>query len=138
MSFQQEKVDNGEQLWHYDKEVQQVTVREQPAAAASPLLVLTRPGLLDQFYRVVFSGESLIEFEPLDDSMDIERGRLLFEDGRPHVIALDDSFGQQTRLVLKNLELNPDLVPKRFEFEPHGGAAILDGYWTCAAGVAVE
>ena len=126
--FPQEIVADGEQLWHYDEELEQVTVREQPAAAESPLLVLTRPGLLDQFYRVVFSGENLIEFEPLDDSMDIERGRLLFEDGRPHVIALDDSFGQQTRLVLKNLELNPDLDPKRFEFEPPAGVDILEGY----------
>lgn len=126
--FPQEIVADGEKLWHYDEELEQVTVREQPDAGESPLLVLTRPGLLDQFYRVVFSGENLIEFEPLDDSMDIERGRLLFDNGRPHAIALDDNFGQQTHLTLLDLEINPELDSSRFEFEPPDGVDVLEGY----------
>jgi outer membrane lipoprotein carrier protein len=126
--FPQEIVADGEQLWHYDQSLEQVTVRPQPGAAESPLLVLTRPELLDRFYRVVTSEADLIEFVPLQESVDIERGRLFFSNGLPSQLELEDSFGQLTRLNLSQLERNPNLSDERFRFEVPEGADVLEGF----------
>lgn len=126
--FPQEIVADGEQLWHYDVSLEQVTVREQPGAAESPLLVLTRPELLDRFYRVTASGSEVIEFEPLEDGTDIVQGRLYFRDGLPQQLELEDSFGQLTRLRLFELERNPELDSELFEFSIPDGVDVLEGY----------
>ena len=126
--FPQEIVADGEQLWHYDVSLEQVTVREQPTAAESPLLVLTRPELLDRFYRVTASGREMIEFEPLEGETDIVQGRLYFRDGMPRQLELEDSFGQLTRLRLLELERNPDLANEKFEFTVPEGVDVLEGY----------
>lgn len=126
--FPQEIVADGEQLWHYDISLEQVTVREQPGAAESPLLVLTRPELLDRFYRVTDSGSEVIEFEPLEDGTDIVQGRLYFRDGLPRQLELEDDFGQLTRLRLLELERNPEISPDVFEFSVPDGVDVLEGY----------
>ncbi len=126
--FPQEIVADGEQLWHYDISLEQVTVREQPGAAESPLLVLTRPELLDRFYRVTDSGSEVIEFEPLEDGTDIVQGRLYFRDGLPRQLELEDDFGQLTRLRLLELERNPEISPDVFEFTVPDGVDVLEGY----------
>lgn len=126
--FPQEIVADGERLWHYDESLEQVTVREQPTAAESPLLVLTRPDLLDRFYRVTASGPEMIEFEPLEEGTDVVQGRLYFRDGLPRQLELEDSFGQITRLRLFDLERNPELDPALFEFNVPEGVDVLEGY----------
>lgn len=126
--FPQEIVADGERLWHYDVSLEQVTVREQPGAGESPLLVLTRPELLDRFYRVTASGREMIEFEPLAESTDIVQGRLYFRDGLPRQLELEDSFGQLTRLRLSGLERNPSLDDGLFRFEVPAGVDVLEGY----------
>jgi len=126
--FPQEIVADGEQLWHYDESLEQVTVREQPSAAESPLLVLTRPELLDRFYRVTGSDRGVIEFEPLEDSTDIVQGRLHFRRGFPYQLELEDSFGQLTRMRLLELERNPELDAGLFEFSVPDGVDVLEGY----------
>lgn len=126
--FPQQIVADGERLWYYDESLEQVTVREQPGAAESPLLVLTQPDLLDRFYRVVASGRELIEFEPLEEGVDVERGRLYFTNGEPSRLELENSFGQLTRLRLTDLVRNPELAPERFRFEVPEGVDVLEGY----------
>lgn len=126
--FPQEIVADGNQLWHYDVSLEQVTVREQPGADESPLLVLTRPELLDRFYRVTATGRDMIEFEPLEDNGDIVEGRLEFRGGQPWQLELEDSFGQLTQLRLLDLVRNPRLDAGRFEFSVPEGVDVLEGY----------
>lgn len=126
--FPQEIVADGEQLWHYDESLEQVTVREQPAANESPLLVLMRPELLERFYRVTAGDAAGFDFVPLDDNAEIERGRLEFRDRQPAMLELIDSFGQTTRLRLFDLDRNPELSSDLFEFSVPEGVDLLEGY----------
>lgn len=127
--FPQELVADGERLWHYDEALEQVTVRPQPPAEESPLLVLTRPELLDRFYRIEDSGmEDVIEFRPLAEEAEFERARLFFADGLPVALELNDTFGQLTRLELEGLVRNPELDSALFRFVPPPGADVLEGY----------
>ena len=126
--FPQALVADGEQLWHYDEALEQVTVRPQPAPEDSPMLVLTRPDLLETFYRVLPSSEpNVLRFEPLSDDAGIEMARLTFVEGNPYALDLFDPFGQSTRLTLENIERNAAIEPGTFEFQVPEGADVLEG-----------
>ncbi|MEM1081698.1 MAG: outer membrane lipoprotein chaperone LolA [Pseudomonadota bacterium] len=126
--FPQVLLADGQELWHYDELLEQVTVRPQPAADESPLLVLTRPELLERFYRIVPTElATVIEFEPLAEASEFERARLIFEGEWPVALDLFDRFGQSTRLELINLVRNPNLDPARFQFAIPEGADVLEG-----------
>lgn len=127
--FAQQIVADGQQLWHYDEALEQVTVREQPPAEESPMLVLMRPELLEHFYRIVSSTPERLEFEPLEDHSEVVRGRLYLDvQGWPRRLELDDEFNQRTRFNLLDLVRNPELDPALFRFIVPEGADVLDGF----------
>ncbi len=127
--FPQQMVADGEKLWHYDESLDQVTVRDQPEAGESPLLVLTRPELLDRFYQVSAGGDEMVlEFLPLAEDAEFELARMHFSGSLPELLELHDQFGQITRIELKELQRNPDLDPAVFMFEPPEGVDVLEGY----------
>jgi len=127
--FPQELVADGEHLWHYDESLEQVTQQDQPSASDSPLLVLTRPELLDDLFSISETGDpDVIEFRPLDDEAEFERARLFFAEGAPVALEFNDNFGQTTRIDLFDLIRNPELDPALFAFEPPPGTDVLYGY----------
>ena len=92
------------------------------------MLVLTRPELLEKFYRILPSDRpDQLRFEPLADQAEIEMARLTFRDGKPATLDLFDPFGQSTRLTLTNIERNPEIDASVFEFEVPEGADVLEG-----------
>lgn len=126
--FPQVLVADGERLWHYDEALEQVTVRPQPAPEDSPMLVLTRPDLLETFYRVLPSEQpNVLRFEPLSDEAGIEMARLTFVEGVPYALDLFDPFGQSTRLTLENIQRNPVIAEGEFVFEVPEGVDVLEG-----------
>ncbi|MFU8830825.1 MAG: outer membrane lipoprotein chaperone LolA [Wenzhouxiangella sp.] len=127
--FPQELVADGERLWHYDESLDQVTVRDQPPASESPLLVLTRPDLLDRFYQIEATDEvDILRFRPVQDEAEFEHATLYFDEGLPVALELNDRFGQLTRLELFDLTRNPDLDPDLFTFVVPPEADLLEGY----------
>jgi outer membrane lipoprotein carrier protein len=128
--FPQQLVADGQQMWHYDEGLEQVTVREQPEDAESALLVLTRPDLLERFYSIQASGlPDELHFMPLDEQAGFEHASVRFVDGRPAAIEfVDRVVGQITLIELDNLQRNPELDPELFRFEPPPGVDVLDGY----------
>jgi outer membrane lipoprotein carrier protein len=127
--FPQELVADGEKLWHFDESLDQVTVRDQPPAAESPLLVLTQPDLLDRFYRIEASEEAhVLRFRPLAEDGEFEQASLTFIDGQPAALELIDAFGQLTRLELFELVRNAEVDPAMFNFVVPDGVDVLEGY----------
>ncbi len=128
--FPQQLVADGQRLWHFDEGLEQVTVREQPEAGESALLVLTRPEMLERFYRIEPSQSAdELNFVPLDSEAGFERASLRFIDGVPVALEFTDRLvGQMTIVELRELERNPDLDDDLFRFEPPAGADVLEGY----------
>ncbi|MFP4207543.1 MAG: outer membrane lipoprotein chaperone LolA [Wenzhouxiangella sp.] len=128
--FPQQLIADGERLWHFDEGLEQVTVRDQPEAAESALLVLTRPDLIERFYRVEPSGlADELRFVPLDSEAGFERASLRFVDGIPVALEfIDRLVGQMTVIEFDSLQRNPELDDGLFHFEPPAGVDVLEGY----------
>jgi outer membrane lipoprotein carrier protein len=128
--FPQQLVADGQRMWHFDESLEQVTVSDQPEAGESALLVLTRPELLERFYRTEPSRSvDELHFVPLDSEAGFERASLRFVDGVPVLLEFTDRLvGQMTVIELEGLERNPDLDDALFRFEPPPGVDVLEGY----------
>lgn len=128
--FPQQLVADGEKLWHFDQDLEQVTVRPQPEDADSALLVLTRPELLENAYRIEASGPAdELHFVPIDPEAGFERASLRLIDGVPVALEFTDRLvGQITLIELIALERNPELPEDLFRFEPPAGVDVLEGY----------
>ena len=127
--FIQELVADGERLWHYDESLDQVTVREQPAVSDSPILVLTRPELLDQFYALEVSRDAdVLVFRPLAEDAEFSWARLRFVNQQPVSLELLDRFDQITVIRFAELQRNPELPPQQFQFEVPEGVDVLEGF----------
>ncbi len=128
--FPQQLVADGERLWHFDLDLEQVTVRPQPEDADSALLVLTRPELLEDAYTIEASRlADELHFVSNDPEAGFERASLRFSDGVPVALEFTDRLvGQITLIELINLERNAELPERLFQFEPPAGVDVLEGY----------
>ncbi|MEM9301274.1 MAG: outer membrane lipoprotein chaperone LolA [Pseudomonadota bacterium] len=128
--YEQLIVADGERVWLYDVDLEQVTVRDQQAAAASsPLHVLTEPETLDERFVVDYAeageGNTLINLSPRMPDSDFERIGLLFEGEALRELIIDDKFGQRTAILFAGIEINPEASPEAFRFTPPEDVDVL-------------
>lgn len=123
-------VADGKQLHFYDKDLEQVTVKAQAGMLDNtPAMLLSNPGKLDQLYHVTPQGEEgglfWYELIPKQEGGSFERLSLAFKGDQLRIMELQDSFKQTTRLMFKNIQRNPDLNPKLFQFTPPKGVDVI-------------
>jgi outer membrane lipoprotein carrier protein len=123
-------VADGKDLYFYDKDLEQVTVKAQEGMLENtPAMLLSNPTKLDQLYYVKPLGEEeglfWYELTPKQPGGSFDRINLAFKSNELRVMELQDSFGQTTRLMFKNIQHNPDLNPKLFRFVPPKGVDVI-------------
>ena len=123
-------VADGKDLYFYDKDLEQVTVKAQEGMLENtPAMLLSNPGKLDQLYHVKPQGEEAglfwYELTPKQDGGSFERINLAFKNNELRIMELEDSFKQTTRLMFKGIQRNPDLDPKLFRFTPPKGVDVI-------------
>lgn len=123
-------VGDGERLWVYDSDLNQVSVRKQDRAlGASPATLLTGDGRLDRDFVVsdagVKDGLEWVEARPRAKEGGFESVRIGFKDQLPQTMVVQDNFGQTTTLAFSRIERNPVLDPNLFHFVPPKGADVL-------------
>lgn len=128
--YPQQIVADGERVWIYDIELEQVSVKTQSSATAdSPLSVLTQPETMDEQFRVtelgIAEGESLLELVPLDSQAEFDRIILGFADNQLRSMILEDAFGQRTHIIYHELVLNTEIAPETFELNIPEGVDII-------------
>ncbi len=121
---------DGRELYFYDKDLEQVTVKAQEGMLDNtPAMLLSNPAKLDQLYHVKPQGEEgglfWYELIPKQEGGSFERINLAFKDNHLRIMELQDSFSQTTRLMFKNIKRNPDLDPKLFQFTPPKGVDVI-------------
>ncbi len=128
--YEQQIVSNGREIYQFDPDLNQVTVRKvDQAIGASPAAILFGSGSLEQSFEVMAlpDRESLVwlRAKPKQADAGFVHVDLGFKDGVPHRIILLDAFGQTTHVELSALTRNPGLSATNFDFIPPKGADVV-------------
>ncbi len=128
--YPQQIVADGERVWIYDVELEQVSIKMQSSAAAdSPLSILMRPETVDQQFRITdlgsAEGEALLELVPLDTQAEFDRIILGLANNRLETMILEDAFGQRTRIEYRDLVTNVAVEPGTFELRIPDGVDVI-------------
>lgn len=121
--YEQWVIADGLNVWSYDVDLAQVTVKPQADALSNtPALLLGGDvGALEDFAieaSVVDGGVTWVRMVPADTETGFRRVVLGFEDGKLSRMVFLDSLEQQTVVELSDVEYNLDLDPALFEFTP--------------------
>jgi outer membrane lipoprotein carrier protein len=128
--YEQTIVGDGQKLWIYDKDLNQVTVRKlDQALGASPAALLAGSNEIDKSYALKSAGENggldWLEAVPRSQDTSFERIRMGFGKNGLETMELKDQFGQTTIIKFADLERNAKLAPNAFTFTPPKGAAVI-------------
>ena len=128
--YRQTMVGDGEKVWLYDPDLNQVTVRKLDAAiGSSPAALLAGDAAIEKSFTLkdggTDGGREWVEAVPKSGEATFERVRMGFTAGRLDVMELYDNFGQTTVIRLSGLERNPKLAPEVFRFTPPRGADVI-------------
>ena len=131
--YRQEIVANGEKVWFYDADLEQVTVKRLGTAIGStPALLLTG--------QVKLKNDFIIEEQGADEGMQWVKLTPRSEDSSFKYISigvvgdqlrgmeLSDNFGQLTRISFSDIRVNSPLDKVRFEFIPPSGVDVFEDF----------
>jgi outer membrane lipoprotein carrier protein len=128
--YEQLVVTDGEQLYFYDKDLKQVTVRKVgDAIAATPAAILFGSNDLDASFVLKEAGSvegvEWLEAVPKQKDSGFDRIRIGFRGGLPEAMEVRDAFGQTTRFAFTRIERNPALDAGLFRFSPPKGVDVV-------------
>jgi len=123
-------VGDGEKVWIYDSELQQVTVRKaDKAIGGSPAALLSGNNELEKNFTLREAGDAeglaWVEATPKAGDSGFDKVRLGFAGGDLRAMELHDSFGQTTLVRFSRLERNPSLPAGTFKFVPPSGVDVV-------------
>jgi len=128
--YEQQIIADGKELWIYDVDLDQVTVKPMTAGLASaPIMILMRNSKLGTEFKISEVGQRKflywVELEPKSQDIDYTNVYIGIEDGVVKAMELRDKFGQSTQIVFENLRLNVVHNPKTFKFVPPEGVDVF-------------
>ena len=130
--YQQLLVANGEKLWIYDPDLNQVIVKKLGAALGeSPAAILFGNNKLAENFNLKNvakrDGLDWLEATPKNKDSAFEQIAIGLRNGLPEAMELRDAFGQTSVLKFRNLVLNPALkMAEEFQFTPPRGADVFE------------
>jgi outer membrane lipoprotein carrier protein len=127
--YEQLIVSDGKQVSLYDKDLNQVTVRQlKDALSATPAALLLGGELLSQFNlkeQGARDGLEWLEATPKVKDMQFSKIAVGMAQGVPARMELQDNFGQTTRIELKGVNNKAPAAAENFAFTPPKGADVL-------------
>ncbi len=128
--YEQWLIADGLNVWSYDLDLQQVTVKPQRAALANtPALLLG--GAKDALAQFNFGGTTVdevttwVRLEPKDENSGFNRIELGFIDGELHRMMFFDNLQQTTLVALHDVTVNEPIDAERFEFSAPDGVDVV-------------
>ena len=129
--FPQLIVADGDHVWIYDPDLEQVTVKVQShEEQQSPLAVLIDPGQLERQFEVANAGtEDGLEWVELtprtEDDAGVQQARLGFRGELLVRMHLEDALGQQTVIEFSDWRRNPGFAADTFSFKVPAGVDVV-------------
>jgi outer membrane lipoprotein carrier protein len=121
---------DGEQLYIYDKDLNQVTVKKLgDALGSSPAAILFGSNDLEKNFTLSEAGSrdgmEWLDAKPKAKDSQFQQISIGLKNGTPAEMELKDSFGQTSQLMFPKFEKNPPLGPTQFKFEVPKGADVF-------------
>ena len=121
---------DGEKLYIYDKDLNQVTVKALGnALGSSPAAILFGSNDLEKNFTLKDAGArdglEWLEATPKAKDTTFDRIAIGLKDGVPQAMELHDSFGQVSQLSFRKFEKNPALGGEQFRFVVPKGADVF-------------
>lgn len=128
--FKQHIVGDGKNIWVYDVELQQITVRKMDGVLGNtPAVLLAGGGKLHKNFIVKSLGKQgklvWMQLVPRDKDGGYESIRVGFDRGKLRTLEMVDSFGNTTRINLKNNRENIRIKKSIFQFTPPKGVDVV-------------
>ena len=128
--FEQHIVADGNAVWVYDVDLEQVNVRAQSFDEAnSPLAVLLDLTMLDVEFnsseQPQSAGQLWLRLTAKAKNPDFKYADLGFANNVMKTMRLVDNFGQRTDIVFSQWQRNPKLAAKLFTFTPPEGVDVV-------------
>jgi len=123
-------VGDGDKLWIYDRDLNQVIVRKlDRALGATPASLLAGSNAFETNFVLIDGGNAdgveFVEAKPKSPDTGFDHIRIGFKDNLPRTMELHDSFGQMTQLSFDTFERNPAIDPALFRFSPPPGVDVI-------------
>jgi outer membrane lipoprotein carrier protein len=122
---------DGDKLYIFDKDLNQVTVKKLgDALGSSPAAILFGSNDLEKNFTLTEAGTKdgaeLLKAVPKAKDTAFEQIVIGLRDGLPVTMELKDSFGQTSVLSFKGIEKNPALTATSFKFVMPKGADVFN------------
>ncbi|WP_422291165.1 outer membrane lipoprotein chaperone LolA [Hydrogenophaga sp.] len=131
--FEQTIVADGQTLWLYDVDLNQVTARKQQEVLGSTPAALIAAGTDMKALTEVFDlkaasaqdGLEWLEAKPKAKDGQLQTVRVGFRQGQLAALDIADSLGQRSVLTFTQWQGNAPLKAERFRFQPPAGADVI-------------
>lgn len=128
--FEQLIIADGKQIWLYDPDLKQATVKAMgKALESSPAALLAGNNQFERNYklRALASSEGIdwLEATPKQADPSFDLIKLGFNQGQLTQMELHDNFGQTTRIYFSALKVNPRIDASQFSFTPPKDADVI-------------
>ena len=127
--FEQRIIADGSELWVYDVERDQVTVKPMDESISNaPIMILMKESGVTQQFNIIEVGQRKflfwVELEPQAKDLEYQRIFIGLEGGNVRAMELQDQFGQSTQIVFDNLRVGVVHNPATFKFVPPEGVDV--------------
>ncbi len=128
--YEQLIVGDGEKIWIYDADLEQVTVKSQSVALGeTPAQLLSSADPLEKSFTVTElgsqQGTEWVELTPVQEDTAFTTVRLAFRERELVKMEMHDSLGNRTIFEFSNVERNPGIDKSAFVFTPPAGVDVI-------------
>ncbi|MCG6888705.1 MAG: outer membrane lipoprotein chaperone LolA [Gammaproteobacteria bacterium] len=127
--FEQRIIADGSELWIYDVELDQVTVKPMDQGLANaPIMILMKQADISEQFDVNEVGQRKflywVELVPHGSDLEYTHIYIGIDGDQVRAMELQDQFGQSTQIVFENLRLGVVHNPATFRFVPPPGVDV--------------
>lgn len=128
--YPQHIIADGQRIWFYDVDLEQVTVKAQlETLADTPATLLSGETRPEDTYILTDipseDGLSWVELKPKDAESNFQTVTLAFDQFGLQQMIMRDSFDQRTKLVFTDVAENIELIADAFVFTPPEGVDVV-------------
>jgi outer membrane lipoprotein carrier protein len=121
---------DGKNLWFYDRDLQQVTVKPVDAAlSATPAMLLSGAVDVRKSFTITSAGRRMdldwVLVEPTGADADFRRALFGFDHGDLKRMILEDKLDQTATIIFDKIERNGPVSPSDVSFTPPAGTDVI-------------